>query len=599
MPGLAGFISRLPSAECERRVAVMTRRLEHEPFHVSGARAFPELGLYAGWVALEGSFAAGQAFENDTRDVALLWAGECFSTSGSASAPTGRELARRYEESGELFAGSLNGLFSGLLADRRRKRALLFNDRYGMERLYWRETADGTYFASEAKALLAVAPETRAFDEQGVRQFLECGCTMEGRTLFRGVELAPGGTLWTVANGQCRRGQYFTPGEWEALPQLDEAEFERRFAETFHRVLPNYFASPGGVGISLTGGLDTRMIMACLPRLPVAPVCYTFAGANPRMRDARVAGEVARAAGLRHELLRIEPDFFGGFGELADRTVLATDGCLGVLGAHEIYFNARARRLSAVRVTGNFGGEVLRSVTTFKPPGLSPDLFEPDFSRASAARCPRPANGEHPARFAAFKEIPWNLFGGLCASRSQVAFRTPYLDNEIVALAFQAPAAARVSGAPAARFVRKSSPAMAAIPTDRGEGGEVSMFRRKLRRGCAEAAFKLDYYCSEGLPLGLAPLDPFYQWCNARLGIQGLHKYLTYRNWLQRELAGVAAERLQAAAAAGLPFLKASAVGRLAAEHASGRRNRTREINAVLTLEAVRRLLFRPDEKPA
>lgn len=605
MPGIVGLISRQPAGECERRVAAMVRCLEHERFYVSGTRAFPELGIYAGWVAQTGSLAANQVFENETADIALLFSGECFVAPETRAELTrqGHQLGERpgdwlvhqYEELGEKFFESLNGLFSGLLIDQHLRRAFLFNDRYGMERIYFCETPDGLYFASEAKALLRVLPETRAFDEEGVAEFLTYGCTLNWRTLFRGVQLAPGGSLWRLEGSTSHRTRYFSPTDWERQPALSEQAFQTAFSETFRRVLPRYFESGSPVGISLTGGLDTRMIMAALPPLPAAPVCYTFAGANPGMLDARVAGEVARACGLRHELLRIGPDFFSAFAELADRTVYATDGCFGVLGAHEIYLNAQARQRSPVRLTGNYGSEVLRSVSTFKPLGLAPELFNPEISRAADPSRPGRSDGAgHPVGFAAFQEIPWNLFGTLSAGRSQVTFRTPYLDNEIVALAFRAPPGLRTSSRSAVQFVNEASPRLGDIPTDRGYAGNVSALRRLMRRAYAEVTFKLDYMCSEGLPLGLSVLDPFYQWCNARLGVQGLHKHLTYRNWLQKELVAFAEERLAEAGRAELPFLNAGIVRRLAHEHNAGQKNYTREINAVLTLEAVQRLLLRP-----
>ena len=61
---------------------------------------------------------------------------------------------------------SLNGRFQGLLTDRTRRTALLFNDRYGMQRIYYHQGRDTFYFAAEAKALLAVRPSS-------VRQILE------------------------------------------------------------------------------------------------------------------------------------------------------------------------------------------------------------------------------------------------------------------------------------------------------------------------------------------------------------------------------------------------------------------------------------------
>jgi asparagine synthase (glutamine-hydrolysing) len=174
-------------------------------------------------------------------------------------------LVHLYEEEGDQFFQKLNGLFSGLLIDKRRNRAFLFNDRYGFDRVYVAETRDGLFFASEAKAILNVLPDRRAFDPAGVSQFLTYGCTLHGRTLFQGIQLLPGGSVWTIDSGKCSKTRYFAPAEWEKQPALSVNDFIARFEETFQNILPRYFDGSGRVGISLTAGLDTRMIMACRP----------------------------------------------------------------------------------------------------------------------------------------------------------------------------------------------------------------------------------------------------------------------------------------------------------------------------------------------
>ena len=45
---------------------------------------------------------------------------------------------------------------------------MLFNDRYGMQRIYCHESKDAFYFAAEAKAILAVRPELRRMDARGL-----------------------------------------------------------------------------------------------------------------------------------------------------------------------------------------------------------------------------------------------------------------------------------------------------------------------------------------------------------------------------------------------------------------------------------------------
>ena len=157
-----------------------------------------------------------------------------------------------------------------------------------MERIYWHENRDGILFASEAKALLQVLPELRAFDHEGVSQFLAFGCTLEQRTLFRDVQLLPGASLWSFEDGKSHKGKYFSAANWENQPVLSVGLFECEFQATFRRILPRSFESRSKIGISLTAGLDTRMIMACLPQLEEKPVCYTFSGDRDTL-DARIS----------------------------------------------------------------------------------------------------------------------------------------------------------------------------------------------------------------------------------------------------------------------------------------------------------------------
>ena len=578
--------------------------MEHERFYVSGTYFIPELGVYAGWVAHEHSFAAGQVFFNEHRDIALIFAGECVIDSeirtelvrkGHDLGANKREwMVHLYEEEGDQFFEKLNGLFSGLLIDRRQRKAFLFNDRYGVERIYWHENTSGTFFASEAKALLRVLPELREFDADGVAQFLTFGCTLETRTLFRGISILPGGSLWSFKGGNCHQRKYFSPETWESQPILSAESFEAEFQETFKRILPRYFESESRIGISLTAGLDTRMIMACRPKTGKKPICYTFSGEKSLTLDDRLAARVAETCGLEHRLLRIGPDFFSDFAAHADRTIFVTDGCFGVLGAHEMYLNKQARRLVPVRLTGNYGSEILRGVSTFKLIGLSPSLFSPklDGALSSLGRSAAHSN-EHPVTFAAFREIPWHLFGSLAAGRSQTIFRTPYLDNQIVALAYQAPEDLRRSRGPALRLVKNHSKALGNIPTDMGLGGNNSGLVAATRRYVSKATFKLDYFNNEGLPHWLSPFDPLFRRFGSGAGILGLHKYLHYRSWFARELAGYLHDVLTDGRTQRASFWNFDFLEQMIRQHTRGRKNYVLEINAVLTLEAVERLLLR------
>ena len=563
----------------------MVATLWHQPESENGIVLEPGLGVYAGWVAHAGSFAARQSRAAPGSTTSLFFAGECLGREASLA----DHRALRAKEA----VAELNGLFAGLLIDRDQRQALLFNDRYGSERLYTVEKDGAIYFASEAKALLAVLPELRTFDETGVAQWLAFGSTLGGRTLFRGIELVPSGSIWSFAPGMpLRRERYFVPTEWEPLPALNEAEFEAQLSETFASLLPDYLGGAQRVGLSLTGGLDTRMIAACLPRDIRPDVAYTYASDDDRLLDLTIARHVATARGIPHQALRIGDSFLAQFPRHLDRTVWISDGNAGALAAHELPFSELARALAPVRLTGNYGSEVLRSVSTFKRNGPGNELLDGAFAACiDAIVTEQQARVVHPVTRAAFEEVPWHLFGTLAVGRSQLTFRTPFMDNRFVELTYRAPPAARRTPAPSLRVIHDHDNALATLPTDRGVMWGSSGLGARLRRLSAEVNFKLDYWHKEGLPDALSRCGGFLG-ALSHLGLLGRHKFLAYRSWFGGTLAPYAEQVMSDARTHGLPFWNRAALGAMAREHASGQRNRLREIHAVLTLEAVRRVLL-------
>jgi asparagine synthase (glutamine-hydrolysing) len=194
--------------------------------------------------------------------------------------------------------------------------------------------------------------------------------------------------------------------------------------------------------------------------------------------------------------------------------------------------------------------------------------------------------------FSAFREIPWNLFGTMAAARSQITFRTPFLDNEIVGLAYRAPAALRLSPLPALRLIHANDRFLSGIATDRGELYGSRGLGCVARRIYGEVSFKLDYLHADGMPHALSKFDPLFRLANSVVPFLGLHKFLRYRSWFRNELSSTVSSVLSSSGTKRLPFFDRAFLPRIASDHINGRKNYVREIAAVLTLEAVDRLLL-------
>src|SRR5437899_100029 len=210
MPGIVGLITKMPRKRAQRELLRMVDTLRHEKFYVTDVWMDDSLGVYVGWCARKDSFADGMPLWNERRDVSLVFSGEEFPEPGTARRLKERGhrldlegpsyLVHLYEEDPNFPVG-LNGRFHGLLTDRARGTATLFNDRYGMHRLYYHESKDAFYFAAEAKAILAVRPELRTVDAQGLAEFVSCGCVLENRTIFQGIRILPPGAAWMFRAG--------------------------------------------------------------------------------------------------------------------------------------------------------------------------------------------------------------------------------------------------------------------------------------------------------------------------------------------------------------------------------------------------------------
>jgi len=582
MPGIVGIVTSMPRERAEAQLLRMLDALAHEPFYTTGTWIDETNGVYVGWTARKGSSSDGMPLRNERGDVVLVFSGEEFS--GPAS-----DLPHRYEGDAS-FPATLNGRFHGLLTDRTRGATLLFNDRYGMHRLYYHASSDAVYFAAEAKAILAVRPELRRLDPRALGELIACGCVLENRTLFDGIHVLPGASLWTFRRGALEtKRAYFEAREWEAQSPLQPEPYYRALRDAFSRSLLRYFDGPERVAVSLTGGLDTRMILAwCRPE-PGSLPCYTFGGMFRESRDVVVGRRVARACRQAHEVIEVGHEFLTRFPHYAERAVYLTDGCVDVSRAPDLYLNERARDIAPVRMTGNYGGEVLRRVRAFKAAVPRGRLFAPLL--AQLHRATETYDGlldAHPLSFAVFKQAPWHHYGLLALEETQLALRSPYLDNDLVRTVFRAPASVLTNNDVCLRLIQEGDPTLRRIITDRGIGGTGML--ATASHALLEFLFKAEYGYDYGMPQWVARVDHALSGLYLERLFLGRHKFHHFRIWYRDMLATYVRDMLLDPRTLSRPFIDRQALEHVVDGHLNGGHNYTTEIHTVLTLELLHRL---------
>jgi asparagine synthase (glutamine-hydrolysing) len=604
MPGLIGIIGRGDCSEKKHQLEAMMSATHREDFYRRGTFVDESLGVYVGWTALEGSFADEMPIRNEKGDVALFFSGEEYSGSSIRQELKQRGHCVGQKEAAYLvhlceddprFVEKLNGMFHGLAIDFRNRAAVLFNDRYGMQRLYCHEAADGFYFASEAKAILAVRPELRTIDPQGLGEFVSYSCVLGGRTVFKGIHVMPAASEWAFKGAQlASRRTYFDPhANGKSRPPSRRGPSMRNFALFLRQPFLSISTDPERLGIAMTGGLDTRVILALHPVAPGSLPSYTFGGTYRDSFDVRIGREIAGVLHQPHQVIEVGEEFLRGFAGYAESSILISEGTVDVYRASDLYISKKVREIAPAKIVGTYGSEIIRHAAMFKPSAPVPGLFSPDFLPYldEAASTYAEARKQHPVTFAAFIQSPWYHYGILAIEKSQITVRSPFMDNDFVRTAYRAPQDALQGEDVRLRLIRGGSATLAKIPSDRGvigHGGPFAMLRRASR----EFTFKSEYAYDYGMPASVARVDHLFSGLHLERIFLGRHKLTHFRVWYRDQLARYVREILLDPRALGRPYLQKSVLEAVVDGHTRRGLNYTTAIHKLLTLELLHRLFF-------
>jgi asparagine synthase (glutamine-hydrolysing) len=504
-------------------------------------------------------------------------------------------VLRLFEEKGYSFLKYLNGWFHGILVDLKRNTIVLFNDRFGMQRLYSYEDGDTFLFASEAKAILAIRRELRSLDSRGVGEFLTCSCVLENRSLFQNLFALAGGSFLTFNHARLqKKDYYFKPEEWEGQPLLQKEEVYGRIKEVFVPALSRCLNSKLPIGISLTGGLDTRLIMAYLEEPLKKIPCYTFSGMHRESYDVKIARRVAAACGYRYEILSLGKDFLLSYPKLSEKAVYVSDGCLGAGGAYELYFNRLARQLADVRITGNYGSETFRGVRQLVASRPHRQLIHPDYSKyiTQAMATFNDIHRCHDLSYGIFRQAPWLGYGRMAVEQSQVIVRTPFMDNEFLGFMYRVPQSLRADSDLELHLIEQGYPGLLEIPTDRAERGRYGKMSSPWAHIWIRFLFKADYCYKSGMPQWLELIHFLLGPLRPEKLIIGRHRFHFYRIWFRNELAAHVKDVLLDPSTAKRPYLNGPFLEKMVSHHIRGDRNYTDQIEQVLTLELIQKLFI-------
>jgi hypothetical protein len=166
------------------------------------------------------------------------------------------------------------------------------------------------------------------------------------------------------------------------------------------------------------------------------------------------------------------------------------------------------------------------------------------------------------------------------------------MDNDFVRLIYQAPADVISNNQISLRLIGDYNPRLAQIMSDRGFYGSRTIMLSNLKELFYWSLFKLDWYYGVGMPGWAGKLESKWGLIYSRKLFLGTQRIDHYRMWFQKELSEYIRETLLDRRTKERPYLNGQYLERIVEDHISGGKNYLGEINRLLTVELIERLLI-------
>jgi asparagine synthase (glutamine-hydrolysing) len=545
MPGIFGFYMNNNSFDAEVLTEHMGRSMNLDGRQRADRYVDKGSGLALGRVSLGILNAVDQPVKSRDGQCLLVFHGELYGRNGASSDP--EFVLERYLEDGDACVDNLNGIFHLAVLDLLNRKIKLFSDRFGLQPLYYFTSNKGILFGPEVKAVIQDREVSRKPDWQSFADFLHYGQILGDRTLFKDIRLLGPASILTydMDTGNTTLDTYQTlPSLFIGAGASDPRSGMEETVSMLADAVQLRTSRKDILGLSLSGGLDSRGILAALNEKAKGLSTYTLGLAG--CADEKLAEKMARLAGTHHEFILLDQSYITNFETMARDMIRLSDGMYHPHESTEMLALEYFKRAPFKILLRGHGGEIAKAslaypvmatpriracrsasevldtifeITNLVLKDIQPEkLFNEQFSEVMD-QAPRQSLAESlgdvaenltPADVCVYYYIREHIRRQVVASldifRTQIEIRMPYVDHLFIAKLLSLPLECRNEGEVHHELIRRCMPKLVKIPNS-----------------------------NTGAPLDAGPLRLFvtdkFNSLMKKLSVSGFRHYTEFQKW--------------------------------------------------------------------
>jgi asparagine synthase (glutamine-hydrolysing) len=308
-------------------VCSLTSSMKHSSWNKESSVSFFGIGL--GQVNLN-QINIRQPFWNKDKSLVIIMAGKVFGNDEKNDLKfilNGYEKCNKNGHKFSTFVRKLNGVFTFAIYDKKEKKLVLANDRYGYRPLFYYQNKNQLLFASEVKAILQDASVQKCIDWKAWADFIYMGTIYGNNTFFKDIKALSPASILTFQRGELQIEEYWCPRDVKIDYQHNSPYFIAKAKKLILQSIKRQTKDLKSADCFLTGGFDSRCIAMAIkhqrPKLKLKT--YTTLKEGDNNQDKILAKKVGDFLGFSNVFVPLPEDLYQKY--LLD-TFYLTDGLL-------------------------------------------------------------------------------------------------------------------------------------------------------------------------------------------------------------------------------------------------------------------------------
>ncbi len=275
------------------------------------------------------------------------------------------EIIRQTYQSAQWHElAQLDGNFNIIIYDSNIDKLILVNDRFATSKIYYTSEGNALNFSSRIAPLIKTLP-AKKINLQAVYEFHLYRYYLGEKTFFENLKQLLPGSILIYEKRRVTTKKYWTFGFSEPT-DFDNDLSKKLLTEAWHKAVEKRINDLDPVIIPLSGGMDSRAILAAALEVVPASKIVTFSYGNKGSYDLEIATKVAHTAGVNNIVIDSEQC---DFEKLTSTVFENNEGMFSCLMTLPFDGFSKIAELNSVLVSGYIGDLIFGS-------NMYPEMFD-------------------------------------------------------------------------------------------------------------------------------------------------------------------------------------------------------------------------------